>query len=189
MEPIFFKAPSDFRVWLEANHAAADELIVGYYKKATGRPALTWPESVAQALCFGWIDGVRRRVDDERYTIRFTPRRPGSHWSEVNVTLAGELIAQGLMHPAGLAAFEARDPERTGEYSCEQRPNGLDEAFEAEFRINPNAWAYWQAQPPHYRRGSAHWVMSAKREETRQRRLQTLITDSAAGQWISLYRR
>lgn len=189
MDIIFFKTPSEFRAWLEANHATADELFVGYYRKATGRPSMTWAESVDQALCFGWIDGIRRRIDDESYHNRFTPRRRGSTWSLVNVKRMQELIAQGLVHPAGLAAFEARDPARTGEYSYEQRPNGLDEAFEAEFRANPDAWAYWQAQPPHYRRGSTHWVMSAKREETRARRLQTLIADSAAGQWISLYRR
>lgn len=189
MIPVFFETPTHFRAWLEANHAAAAELWVGYYKKGTGRPSMTWPESVDQALCFGWIDGVRRRIDDERYMIRFTPRRPGSNWSLVNIRKAQELIEQGLMRPAGLAAFEARDPDKSEEYSYENRPQGLDEAYETEFRANAAAWAYWAAQPPHYRKGAAHWVMSAKREETRRKRLATLIADSAAGRWIALYRR
>lgn len=188
MNPIFFPTPADFRAWLEANHATAGELLVGFYKKGSGRPSITWPESVDQALCFGWIDGVRRRVDDESYTIRFTPRRRGSTWSLVNTRRALELIEEGLMQPAGLAAFEARDPARTDEYSYENRPQGLDSPYEAQFRANAAAWAYWEAQPPHYRRGAAHWVMSAKREETRQRRLATLIADSAAGRWIAVYR-
>ena len=189
MNVVFFESPADFRVWLAANHAAAAELLVGYYKKGTGRPSMTWPESVDQALCFGWIDGVRRRIDDESYLIRFTPRRRGSNWSLVNTKRALELIEEGLMQPAGLAAFETRDPARTDEYSYESRSQGLDEAYEAEFRADAAAWAYWEAQPPHYRQGASHWVLSAKREETRQKRLATLIADSAAGRWIALYRR
>jgi uncharacterized protein YdeI (YjbR/CyaY-like superfamily) len=188
MNPTFFAAPADFRDWLAANHDKADELLVGFYKVGSGRPSMTWPESVDQALCYGWIDGIRRRVDDESYTIRFTPRRRGSTWSLVNTRRALELIEQGLMQPAGLAAFEARDEARTAEYSYENRPQGLDEPYEAQFRDNPAAWAYWEAQPAHYRRGAAHWVMSAKREETRQKRLATLIEDSAAGRWIGVYR-
>jgi uncharacterized protein YdeI (YjbR/CyaY-like superfamily) len=186
---VYFETSAHFRAWLEANHATADELLVGFYKKGSGRPSITWPESVDQALCYGWIDGVRRRVDDESYTIRFTPRRRGSNWSLVNVRRVMELSEQGLMKPAGLAAFEARDPAKEDEYSYENRPQGLDSPYEAQFRANAAAWAYWEAQPPHYRRGSAHWVMSAKREETRQKRLTTLIEDSASGQWIALYRR
>jgi uncharacterized protein YdeI (YjbR/CyaY-like superfamily) len=150
---------------------------------------MTWPQSVDQALCYGWIDGIRRRIDDESYSIRFTPRRAGSHWSEVNTRRAQELIAEGLMQPAGLAAFEARDVAKTAEYSYEARSRGLDEAYETQLRANEAAWAYWQAQPAHYRRGAAHWVMSAKREETRLRRLAALIEDSAAGRWIGVYQR
>jgi uncharacterized protein YdeI (YjbR/CyaY-like superfamily) len=190
MEPTFFPTPADFRAWLEANHATAGELLVGYYKVGSGRPSITWPESVDQALCFGWIDGIRRRIDDESYSIRFTPRRPGSTWSLVNVRRFEELRAAGLVTPAGLAAFETYDPAKTdAQYSYEVRSRGLDEAYEAELRANETAWDYWQAQPPHYRRGATHWVMSAKREETRQKRLATLIEDSAAGRWIALYRR
>lgn len=185
MGPQFFETPAEFRAWLEANHATADELWVGYYRKSTGRPSMTWPESVDQALCFGWIDGIRRRIDDESYTNRFTPRRKGSNWSLVNTRRALELIEAGLMQPAGLSAFEARQSDG---YSYESGPEGLAEPYESELRRHPAVWEYWQAQPPHYRRGSAHWVMSAKREETRQRRLATLIEDSAAGRWIGLYR-
>lgn len=186
MTPHFFETPAEFRAWLEANHATADELWVGYYRKGTGRPSMTWPESVDQALCFGWIDGIRRRIDDESYTNRFTPRRKGSNWSLVNTKRALELIEAGLMQPAGLAAFEARQSDG---YSYESGPEGLAEPYESEFRRHPAAWEYWQAQAPHYRRGSAHWVMSAKREETREKRLATLIADSEAGRWIALYRR
>lgn len=189
MDVVFFETPAQFRAWLEANHATAAELHVGYYKKSSGRPSMTWPESVDQALCFGWIDGIRRSIDDESYTNRFTPRRPGSNWSLVNIRRALELIELGFMHPAGLAAFEARDPAKSEEYSYENRPYGLDGPYESELRANPAAWEYWQAQPPHYRRGSARWVMSAKREETRRKRLATLIADSEAGRWIALYQR
>lgn len=187
--PIFFPTPADFRAWLEANHTSAAELWVGYYRKGVARPGMIWSESVDQALCFGWIDGVRRRIDDESYANRFTPRRRGSNWSQVNIKRALELIEAGLMTPAGLAAFEARDKVAAGEYSYENRPQGPDEAYEVELRADAAAWAYWEVQPPHYRKGAAHWVMSAKREETRRKRLATLIEDSAAGQRIALYRR
>ena len=188
MDPTFFATPVDFRDWLAAHHATADELWVGFYKKGSGRPSITWPESVDEALCYGWIDGLRRRLDDERYVIRFTPRRRGSIWSEVNTRRADELIAAGQMQPAGLAAYEARDPDKSQFYTYEARHQPLAPAYEAEFRADVDAWAYWAAQPPHYRRGATHWVMSAKREETRRRRLATLITDSAASRWIALYR-
>ena len=189
MNPIFFATPADFRAWLEANHAPADELLVGYYKVGTGRPSMTWPQSVDQALCYGWIDGIRRRIDDESYCIRFTPRRSGSNWSLVNVRRAMELSEQGLMTPAGLAAFEARDPAKTQAYSYESRPDALPADYEALFREDAAAWVYWEAQPAHYRRGTVQWVISAKREATRRKRLATLIEDSAAGRWIALYRR
>ena len=189
MNPTFFPTPANFRAWLAANHATESELLVGFYKKATGRPSITWPESVDQALCYGWIDGIRRRIDDESYSIRFTSRKRGSNWSLVNIKRALELIELELMEPAGLVAFDARDPAQAGEYSYENRPPGLTEAYEINLRANAAAWAYWEAQPAHYRRGAAHWVMSAKREETRQKRLATLIDDSEAGRWIALYRR
>jgi uncharacterized protein YdeI (YjbR/CyaY-like superfamily) len=189
MNPTFFPTPADFRAWLAANHDTATELLVGFYKKGSGRPSITWPESVDQALCFGWIDGIRRRVDDESYTIRFTPRRKGSTWSLVNTKRALELIEQGLMQPTGLAAFEARDAVKDEHYSYERRSAVLDESYEAEFRANVAAWAYWEAQPTHYRKGASHWVMSAKRENTRQKRLAKLIADSESGRWIALYRR
>ena len=188
MSPVFFETAAEFRAWLEANHATVTELLVGFYKVGSGLPSITWPQSVDQALCFGWIDGLRRRIDDQSYSIRFTPRRKGSVWSAVNTKRVLELIEEGAMQPAGLAAFEARDPARTDEYSYENRPQGLDKVYEVEFRANAAAWAFWEAQPPHYRKGAAHWVMSAKREETRQKRLATLIADSAAGRWIGLYR-
>ncbi len=186
----FFPTPADFRAWLAANHTTAAELWVGYYKKGSGRPSITWPESVDQALCFGWIDGVRKSLDGESYAIRFTPRRAGSTWSEVNTKRAFELIDQGLMQPAGLAAFAVRDEDKTAaQYSYEARRQPLDPAYEAEFRADAVAWDYWQVQPAHYRHGATHWVMSAKREETRRKRLATLVADSAAGRWIALYRR
>ena len=188
MDPTFFATPADFRAWLAAHHATADELWVGFYKKGSGRPSITWPESVDEALCYGWIDGLRRQLDDERYVIRFTPRRAGSIWSEVNRRRAAELIAAGRMQPTGLAAYEARDDDKSRLYSYEARHQPLDPAYEAEFRTDAAAWAYWEAQPPHYRHGATHWVMSAKREETRRKRLATLIADSAASQRIALYR-
>ncbi len=188
-DPTFFATPADFRAWLAANHATADVLWVGFYKKASGRPSITWPESVDEALCYGWIDGLRRRLDDERYVIRFTPRRSGSIWSEVNRRYTAALIDAGRMQPAGLAAYETRDEVPLDRYAYEARPEQLDAPYEAEFRAHADAWAYWQAQPPHYRQGTMHWVMSAKREATRRQRLATLIDDSAAGRWIALYRR
>jgi len=188
MTPTFFATAADFRAWLAANHATTGELLVGFYKVGAGKPSITWPQSVDQALCYGWIDGIRRRIDDESYSIRFTPRRPGSNWSLVNVRRALELSEQGLMTPAGLAAFEARDAVRDEQYSYERQSAAFDAAGEAEFRANAAAWAYWEAQPAHYRRGVTHWVTSAKREETRRKRLATLIEDSAAGRWIAPYR-
>ena len=189
MNPTFFADALAFRTWLAKHAAGSTELLVGFHKVGSGRPCMSWSESVDEALCFGWIDGVRRRIDDESYTNRFTPRRRGSNWSLVNIRRALELIEAGLMQPAGLAAFEARDKATAGEYSYESRPPGLDAAYEAELRAAAAAWAYWETQPPHYRQGAAHWVMSAKREETQRKRLATLIEDSAAGRRIALYRR
>jgi uncharacterized protein YdeI (YjbR/CyaY-like superfamily) len=185
----FFATPAAFRAWLEQHHATADELWVGLYKKGSGRPSLTWPESVDEALCFGWIDGIRKSIDDDSYRIRFTPRRPGSIWSSVNVRRAQELIDAGRMRPSGLEAFARRREDRARQYSFEQGQVSLGDEFEAEFRANASAWAFFEAQPPSYRKTATWWVISAKREETRRRRLTTLIDDSAAGQRIGPLRR
>ena len=185
MKPRFFPSPIEFRAWLEKHHATTSELIVGYYKKGSGMPSMTWPESVDEALCFGWIDGVRKALDDECYQIRFTPRKRGSNWSAVNIRKAEELIEQGLMRPAGLAAFEARRKDRSAVYSYEQSdPSKLNEAYDQELRANKAAWAFIESSSPSYGRAAIHWVMSAKREETRRQRLSTLIDDSAQGRTI-----
>jgi uncharacterized protein YdeI (YjbR/CyaY-like superfamily) len=182
MKPTFFATPAEFRDWLERHHAEEGELLVGFYKTGSGRPSITWQESVDEALCFGWIDGVRRSLGDEAYTIRFTPRKARSTWSAVNVRRARELIEEGRMTPAGLAAFEARGDDRTAIYSYEQRRQAtLDASQEHRFRAEPEAWEWFQARPPSYRRAAIHWVTSAKRPDTRERRLETLIADSAAG--------
>jgi uncharacterized protein YdeI (YjbR/CyaY-like superfamily) len=160
-------------------------LWVGFYKKGSGKPSITWPESVDEALSFGWIDGIRKSVDDESYTIRFTPRRPRSIWSAVNVKRARELIEAGRMHPAGLKAFEERVQERSGIYSYEERRQELAEGYVRKLKANKKAWEFFRAQPPGYQRTVSHWVMSAKKEETRAKRLATLIEDSANGRRIA----
>jgi uncharacterized protein YdeI (YjbR/CyaY-like superfamily) len=185
VEPTFFATPDEFRAWLEAHHETESELLVGFHKKGSGRPSITWPQSVDQALCFGWIDGVRRSIDADSYSIRFTPRQARSTWSAVNVKRVGELTAEGLMQPAGLAAFERRTDDRTGIYSHERRKEAkLEPEQERAFKADEQAWAWFQAQPPWYRRTATHWVVSAKREATRQRRLEQLIADSAAGRTV-----
>ena len=181
----FFKSQSDFRKWLEKHHGTERELWVGYYKRDSGKPSMTWPESVDQALCFGWIDGIRKSVDALSYTIRFTPRKPGSTWSPINIRRAQELIDQGLMRPAGLKAFEARKEYKYGIYSYEQRSAGLPEPYEKMLKQNRAAWAFFQTQSPWYRKTTSWWVVSAKREETRLKRLATLIEDSAHGRPIA----
>jgi uncharacterized protein YdeI (YjbR/CyaY-like superfamily) len=184
-EPIFFATPDEFRAWLAEHHDSAREVLVGYYKASSGRPSITWPQSVDEALCFGWIDGVRRRIDDERYLIRFTPRKPGSTWSAVNVERIKELTELGLMRPAGLNAFQERAEAKTGVYAYEQRDAAaLDDAEEREFSANPQAWAFFQARPPSYRTAAIWWVVSAKKPETRRKRLATLIEDSANGRTV-----
>jgi uncharacterized protein YdeI (YjbR/CyaY-like superfamily) len=184
-EARYFESAAAFRRWLAANHARSPELLVGFHKRGTGRASLTWPESVDEALCVGWIDGVRRRVDAERYTIRFTPRRPGSTWSAVNVARAKALVEAGRMRPAGEAAFGARGDDRTALHARERRlAAALDPAKERRLRADPAAREYWEAQPPWYRRTAAHWVTSAKREETRAARLETLVACSARGEEI-----
>lgn len=181
MRATFFKTPAHFRRWLEKNHASAPELWIGFYRKASGEGGITYHEALDEALCFGWIDGVRKRLDDDAYVQRFTPRTPRSYWSAVNIKRVEGLIAAGGMHAAGLAAYERRDKAKAEKYSFERRNAALDPALEKEFRANKKAWAFFTAQPPGYRRLAAHYVTSAKREETRQKRLERLISDSAAG--------
>jgi uncharacterized protein YdeI (YjbR/CyaY-like superfamily) len=188
-EPTFFASQSEFRQWLEKNHDTAKELWVGYYKKGTGLPSLTWPESVDEALCFGWIDGVRKRIDDTSYTNRFTPRKPASAWSAVNVKRAQELTDLGLMHEAGRKAFEKREDKKTSLYSYENRPAELPEEYAKVFRANKKAWEFFQSQSPSYRRTCIWWVVSAKQEQTRQKRLTTLIADSEKGEKTGIFNR
>jgi len=187
MKPIFFESPDAFREWLENNHDKASQLIVEFYKRASGKPSMTWPESVDQALCFGWIDGLRKRIDDIRYSIRFTPRKPGSIWSAVNIRRATELAKLGLMTPAGLRAFEKRTEDQSRIYSYENAPRTFPPAFEKKFRAVKKAWQYFNGQPPSYRRVAIYWILSAKREETRERRLSILIDDSAKGRRLAEY--
>lgn len=177
----YFASPAEFRAWLETHHETARELLVGFHKRATAKPSMTWPESVAEALSFGWIDGVRRRVDDERYTIRFTPRKPGSSWSALNIATMERLIAEGRVRPAGLRAFEQRSVEKSAVYSYENRHRAvLDPEYERAFRRDRAAWAFFEKQAPWYRQTSIYWVVSAKRPETRTKRLERLIACSAA---------
>ena len=185
MEPVFFADAGELRAWFVERHADAPELVVGYFKKHTGRPTVRHTEAIEQALCFGWIDSIGRRIDDERYQVRFTPRRKGSVWSAVNIAKVAELSAAGLMHPAGQHAFETRKPERVAVYSYEQPTDAvLDEQQTARFEGAEAAWKWFSAQPASYRRAAVHWVVSAKREDTRDRRLTQLITDSAAGRTV-----
>ena len=177
--PTYFPSPAAFRAWLAKHHGTATELLVGYHKVSTGVPSMTWTESVREALCFGWIDGIRRRVDESRYTIRFTPRKKGSIWSAVNVQHVQELIAAGRMQPAGLRAFEARTNAKSGVYSFEQDTAELPAPFIAAFSKRKQAWAWFSASAPSYRKAAIWWVVSAKREETRERRLQQLMQCSA----------
>ncbi|HEX6557932.1 MAG TPA: YdeI/OmpD-associated family protein [Longimicrobiales bacterium] len=189
MKPRFFRTPALFRKWLKDNQTSATELLVGFYKKGTGKASITWPESVDQALCFGWIDGVRKSLGAESYAIRFTPRTPTSNWSVVNTRRAQALIETGLMQPAGLRAFQARDQKKTRRYSFEQAENiTLDELLEETFREHAGAWKFFQAQPPGYRKVITHWIMSAKQPATRARRLDRVIEVSAARRRVDLMR-
>jgi uncharacterized protein YdeI (YjbR/CyaY-like superfamily) len=187
-KPLFFATPAVFRRWLRANRSKGDELWVGYYKRHTGRPSLTWPESVDEALCFGWIDGIRRSLDADSYMIRFTPRRSRSQWSDVNIVRAQALIAEGRMQPAGLRAFEARPARETG-YSYERAKASLTPEDEQTFRRAKRAWSWFQSRPPGYRRTVAHWVASAKKPETRAKRLRELIAHCEAQQAIPAMQR
>lgn len=185
VQPAFFAAPSDFRKWLEEHHDKSKELWVGYYKVGSGKPSMTWPESVDEALCFGWIDGLRKGIDGDSYMIRFTPRKPGSIWSDVNTSRVAELTALGRVQPAGLQAFEKRKAERAGVYSHEQKEEvNLSERQEKLFRANRKAWDFFQSQPPSYRKTAIWLIVSAKREETKQKRLDELIAESEKGNRI-----
>ena len=189
-DAVYFASPAELRKWLRGNHATAVELWVGFYKKGTGKQTFTWAEAVDEALCYGWIDGIRKSVDAERYANRFTPRKKTSNWSAVNLKRVQELVAEGRMQPPGLAAYEARDPARCEVYSFERREAAaLAPEEEARFRKQRSAWKFWDAQPPGYKRVALHWIVSAKRAETRERRLATLIDDSANGRRIGPMRR
>jgi uncharacterized protein YdeI (YjbR/CyaY-like superfamily) len=177
--PVFFAKQSEFHTWLEKNHDMDPEIWVGFYKKSSGKPSITWQESVDEALCFGWIDSVRRSVNDTSYANRFTRRKARSTWSAVNINRANELIRLGLIQPAGLKAFEQRTDERSAIYSYEQRRSAkLSVAFEKQFRADKNAWKFFRAQAPWYQRVATFWVLSAKKKETRLKRLARLIEDS-----------
>jgi len=189
VSPKFFKSPSDFRKWLATNHAKEKELLVGFYKKNTGKPSITWPQSVDEALCFGWIDGIRRRIDEDSYSIRFTPRKSSSTWSAVNIRRAQELLRDGRMTAAGKKAFAARKENRSGIYSYEQRSAELVEPYAGRLRRNKAALKFFKAQQPSYRKAANWWVMSAKKEETRLNRLEQLINLSAARQIIPQFTR
>ncbi|HYO75343.1 MAG TPA: YdeI/OmpD-associated family protein [Thermoanaerobaculia bacterium] len=183
-DPVYFASAAEFRAWLEAHHADETEVLVGFFKRGARPDAMTWPESVDEALCYGWIDGVRKRVDDERYTIRFTPRRAKSIWSAVNLRRVEELKKEKRMQPAGLRAYENRDVARAKQYSFEQDVVELGAEREALFRSNDEAWAFFSAQAPSYRRVASWWVISAKQEATRDRRMAKLIEHSAAGERV-----
>lgn len=176
MKPIFFKDKNELRKWFKKNHKTADEMRLGYYKVATGKPSVTWSESVDEALCVGWIDGVRNTIDEESYMIRFTKRKPTSIWSSINIAKVAELTKQGLMQPEGLEAFAKRKDSRSGIYSFENVPATLDAAYEKQFKANKKAWAYLNKIAAGYRKLAIHHVMDAKQEATRQRRLEKLIT-------------
>ena len=189
-KPHFFKTAGDFRRWLAANHSSASEFWVGYYKQGSGQTSLTYSDSVDQALCFGWIDGVRYSIDEISYKIRFTPRKPRSIWSTVNLKKVATLMEQGLMEPAGIAVFKARSEDRSEVYAFEKKAKiKFDPTFAKKLKANRKAAAFFMAQIPSYQRTATHWVMSAKQEETRQKRMQQLIADSATELWIPPLRR
>jgi uncharacterized protein YdeI (YjbR/CyaY-like superfamily) len=188
MNPRFFANAADFRKWLQQQHASASELWVGFYKKGSGKTGISYPEAVDQALCFGWIDGIRKSIDAVSYTNRFTPRRKGSIWSAINLKRVGELAAAGLMAPAGLKVFGERDVAKTNQYSFERENVHFSPAQLAQFKKRKRAWQFFESQPPSYRRLVTAWVTSAKQEATQQRRLAQLIADCAAGQRIAQLR-
>ena len=182
-----FATAADFRAWLEENHATASELWIGYYKKGVPKTSMTYAEAVDEALCFGWIDGQARRISDEVAGQRFSPRRSTSSWSAINIAKMAELEASGRLHPAGRRAFEERDRRKDASYSYESPPRELPPDWLARLEADADAWTYWQHETPSYRRTATHWVLSAKRPETRERRLATIIGDSAAGRRVKQF--
>ncbi len=183
--PLFFATPADFRAWFEARHADARELWVGFYRKDSGRPSITWPESVDEALCVGWIDGIRKSIDGQSYRIRFAPRKSTSNWSTINIARVEMLMQAGRMRPLGMRAFEMRVPEKSGIYAYENRKTAkLSDTAEKQFRANNRAWEFFDKQPRSYRNVVAWWVMSAKQEKTRQQRLEKLISESEANRRV-----
>lgn len=185
MQPTFFPTPQDLRDWLDKNHKTEQELLVGFYKVGTKKPSITWSESVDQALCYGWIDGVRRSIDEESYSIRFTPRKPTSIWSVVNIKKIEELTKAGLMQEAGLEAFKLRKEEKSGIYSHEKEPAKLISDYEKQFKANKKAWDFFEKQAPSYKKVMIHWIMSAKQEKTQISRLEKTISESENGKRIS----
>ena len=185
MKPIFFAKQTDFRKWLEKNHKKETELLVGFHKVDSGSPSMTWSQSVDEALCFGWIDGVRKSIDKDRYQIRFTKRKSTSTWSAINIKKIEALVQQGLMQPAGLESFKNRSEKKSKIYTYENEEVKLSPSFEKKFKANKVAWKYFQSLAPSYRKSSTSWVMSAKQDATRLKRLDALIADSEAGtnQW------
>jgi uncharacterized protein YdeI (YjbR/CyaY-like superfamily) len=177
----FFRTPADLRRWFAKNHTTADRLWVGFLKKDTGRPSITWQESVDEALCVGWIDGIRKRIDEGSYKIRFTPRRPGSIWSAINIARVAVLKKEGRIRPAGLEAFSKKRENKSGIYSYEQRPVTLPEPYRRALAAHRRAAEFFEAQPPSYRKLVTWWVVSAKKEETRQSRLDRLVAACNAG--------
>ena len=178
MDLHYFKSSSEFRNWLEKNHSKKQELWVGFYKINTNLKSISYKEAVDQALCFGWIDGIKKKVDELSYTNRFTPRKSRSNWSNTNIKRVGELLKLGLMHPAGIKVFNQRDKEKIKQYSYERKLQTLDKSYEQLFKTHSIAWSFFQSQPPSYQKVAVLWVMTAKKEETRLRRLNTLIKDS-----------
>jgi len=183
-KPTFFRTQASFRKWLEKNHDKAKELLVGFYKVNSGKQSMTWSESVDEAICFGWIDGLRRSINQESYSIRFTPRRPGSIWSAINIKKVDDLSKKGLMFPSGLVAFEKREEKKSAIYSYEKAPENLSDDFSKKFKSNKKAWEFFESMAPSYQRTAIHWVMNAKQEGTKLKRLDELIKDSEAGRKI-----
>lgn len=190
MQPNFFKTQKDLRKWFEENHNKLDEVWIGYYKKATGKPSITWPESVDEAICFGWIDGIRKSIDEERYMIRFTPRKKNSNWSTVNIEKVKKLTKLGKMKPEGIEAYKRRKEHKSKVYSYEQKIIQLDKSYEDKFKKNKKAWKFFNEKlAPSYKKSSIRWVMSAKQEKTRLTRLEVLVDSSAKGERIPLLKR
>jgi uncharacterized protein YdeI (YjbR/CyaY-like superfamily) len=185
MKPTFFKSGKAFRGWLERHHSTRNELLLGFYKTSSSKGGITYKEALDEALCYGWIDGVRTYFDRDSYTIRFTPRKPKSHWSRINIRRAADLKAAGLMHAVGIDAYKKRDESKTINYSFEMRAASLGPAYERRFKANAKAWDFFTSQAPSYQRHARFWVTTAKKEETRDRRLEILMADSAAGRRLA----